>query len=307
MKWPWSVTVKGFAMGMADLVPGVSGGTVAFIAGIYDPLLAALSALSKEGLSALLQGDVKRAWKAVNGPFLVALGSGIGLAIVTLASPLHWLLEHEPVLLRALFMGLVAASVPLVGKHVGTWSLNMWVWAAIGCAVAGFVTSLPPLVQTDHPGFLILAGALAICAMLLPGISGSFLLLILGAYAPVLLAVKTLDFIRIGAFAVGALAGLLSFSRFLTWLLTAHRHATLATLTGFLVGSLQALWPWKEATSALYTHSDGRIEYVWKNISPASDPMEIGSVLGLAVLGATLVWGLDRWGNTRNPIEGHAS
>ncbi|MDA0728088.1 MAG: DUF368 domain-containing protein [Bacteroidetes bacterium] len=307
MKWPWSVTVKGFAMGMADLVPGVSGGTVAFIAGIYDPLLSALSAMSKDGLKALLQGDVKQAWKAVNGRFLLALGTGIGLAIVTLASPLHWLLEHEPVLLRALFTGLVAASVPLVGRHVGTWSLNMWVWAAIGCAVAGFVTSLPPLVQTDHPGFLILAGALAICAMLLPGISGSFLLLILGAYAPVLLAVKTLDLIRVGAFAIGAFAGLLSFSRFLTWLLNAHRQATLATLTGFLVGSLQALWPWKEATRALYTHSDGRIEYVWKNTSPSSAPMEIASVIALALLGAAIVWGLDRWGKSRNQIEGHAS
>lgn len=307
MKWPWSVTVKGFAMGMADLVPGVSGGTVAFIAGIYDPLLSALSAMSKDGLKAILQGDVKQAWKAVNGRFLLALGTGIGLAIVTLASPLHWLLEHEPVLLRALFTGLVAASVPLVGRHVGTWSLNMWVWAAIGCAVAGFVTSLPPLVQTDHPGFLILAGALAICAMLLPGISGSFLLLILGAYAPVLLAVKTLDLIRVGAFAIGAFAGLLSFSRFLTWLLNAHRQATLATLTGFLVGSLQALWPWKEATRALYTHSDGRIEYVWKNTSPSSAPMEIASVIALALLGAAIVWGLDRWGKSRNQIEGHAS
>ena len=145
MKWPWSVTAKGFAMGVADLVPGVSGGTVAFIAGIYDPLLNSLSAISGEGFQALKRGQLIDAWHAINGRFLVALGAGIVLAIATLASPLHWLLEHEPVLLRAFFMGLVAMSVPLVGKHVGRWGADAWVWAAVGCAIAGFVTSLPPL------------------------------------------------------------------------------------------------------------------------------------------------------------------
>ena len=141
MKWPWSVTAKGFAMGVADLVPGVSGGTVAFIAGIYDPLLNSLSAISGEGFQALKRGQLIDAWHAINGRFLVALGAGIVLAISTLASPLHWLLEHEPVLLRAFFMGLVAMSVPLVGKHVGRWGADAWVWAAVGCAIAGFVTS----------------------------------------------------------------------------------------------------------------------------------------------------------------------
>ena len=159
MNWPWSVTAKGFAMGVADLVPGVSGGTVAFIAGIYDPLLDSLSSLSGAGLTALRQGKLVEAWNAVNGPFLVALASGIGTAIATLASPLHWLLEHHPVMLRAFFVGMVATSVPLVGKHVKPWGLDTWVWAAIGCPVAGFVTSLPPLVQTDHPALLMAAGA----------------------------------------------------------------------------------------------------------------------------------------------------
>jgi len=296
MKWPWSVTAKGFAMGMADLVPGVSGGTVAFIAGIYDPLLNSLSALSGDGMKALLRGRLADAWRAVDGRFLVALALGIGLAIGSLASPLHWLLEHEPVLLRAFFFGLVAASVPLMGSHVRPWTLNLWVWAAVGCAVAGFVTSLPPLVQSAHPGFLVLAGALAICAMLLPGISGSFLLLILGAYAPVLLAVKSFDVVRIGAFGFGALLGLVAFSRFLKWLLATHRPATLATLTGFLVGSLQALWPWKKAVKALYTHSDGRVEHLWTNVAPSMKGFEVASVLGLAAVGGLVVWGLHAWG-----------
>ena len=299
MKWPWTVTAKGFAMGMADLVPGVSGGTVAFIAGIYDPLLHSLSALSGDGLKAVLKGDLRAAWGAVNGPFLLALAVGIGAAIVTLATPLHWLLEDEPTLLRAFFVGLVAASVPLVGKHVGGWGLDAWVWAAVGCAVAGFITSLPPLVQSAHPAFLVAAGMLAICAMLLPGISGSFLLLILGAYAPVLLAVRTLDVTKIAAFGAGALLGLLAFSRVLKWLLETKRRPTLAILTGFLVGSLQALWPWKAQVRPLYTHSDGREEWLLENVAPETLGVELASVVGLAVLGGAVVWGLHRWGDAR--------
>ncbi len=299
MNWPWSVTAKGFAMGVADLVPGVSGGTVAFIAGIYDPLLNSLSALSGEGFKALTRGKFGEAWKAINGPFLLALVLGIGAAIASLASPLHWLLEHEPTLLRAFFVGLVATSVPLMARHVKGWGLDTWVWAAIGCAVAGFITSLPPLVQSDHPALLMGAGALAICAMLLPGISGSFLLLILGAYAPVLLAVKTLDVPKIAAFGTGAVLGLLTFSRALKWLLAVHRRQALSVLTGFLVGSLQALWPWKAQVRPLYTHSDGRIEWLLENVAPASLGVEVGLAVGLAVTGGALVWGLHRWGASR--------
>ena len=291
----WQVALKGFAMGMADLVPGVSGGTVAFIAGIYDPLLDSLSALSGEGFQALKKGQMREAWNAVNGPFLLALGGGIMAAVLSLATPLHWLLEHEPTLLRAFFIGLVATSVPLVGRHVRPWGLDAWVWAAIGCAVAGFVTSLPPLVQSDHPLLLLAAGALAICAMLLPGISGSFLLLILGAYAPVLLALKTMDLTKILAFGSGAALGLLLFSRALKWLLSQHRAPTLSLLTGFLVGSLQALWPWKEAIRPLYTHSDGRVEWLWENAWPGPEAAWL-QALALAVAGGLVVWGLHRVG-----------
>ena len=303
MKWPWSVTAKGFAMGVADLVPGVSGGTVAFIAGIYDPLLDSLSAISGPGFQALKKGHLAEAWNAINGRFLLALGTGIVLAIATLASPLHWLLEHEPVLLRAFFMGLVAMSVPLVGKHVGRWGTDAWVWAAVGCAVAGFVTSLPPLVQSNHPLLLMASGALAICAMLLPGISGSFLLLILGAYAPVLLAVKTLDVTKIAAFGIGALLGLLTFSRALKWLLASRRRPTLAVLTGFLVGSLQALWPWKAQIKPLYTHSDGRVEWMLENILPSEVNADLAASIGLAVVGAGLVAGMQRWGDAQRSPE----
>ena len=299
MKPSWDVTAKGFAMGMADLVPGVSGGTVAFIAGIYDPLLNSLSALSGNGAKLALKGQWKEAWKAINGSFLISLVLGIGVAIVTLASPLHWLLENEPTLLRAFFMGLVATSVPLVGTHAGKWGTDTWVWAAAGCAVAGFVTSLPPLVQSEAPLFMVLAGMLAICAMLLPGISGSFLLLILGAYRPLLLAVKSLDAFTLMCFASGAFIGLLTFSRALKWLLDQKRRATLAVLTGFLVGSLQALWPWKTQIRPLYTHGDGRVEWLLQNSFNLGSVSEVAAAFGLATLGGAVVYGLHRWGEAR--------
>ncbi|MGB0149258.1 MAG: DUF368 domain-containing protein [Flavobacteriales bacterium] len=303
MKWPWSVTAKGFAMGVADLVPGVSGGTVAFITGIYDPLMNSLSAISGQGFTALKKGEVIEAWNAVNGRFLVALGIGIILAITTLASKLHWLLEHEPVLLRSFFMGLVAMSVPLVGKHVGRWGTDAWVWAAVGCAVAGFVTSLPPLVQSNHPLLMMTSGAIAICAMLLPGISGSLLLLILGAYAPLLRAVDNKDLTMIGAFGTGALFGLLTFSKIVKWLLASRRRPTLAVLTGFLVGSLQALWPWKAQIKPLYTHSDGRVEWMLENILPSEVNADLVAPIGLAIVGAGLVSGLQRWGDAQRSPE----
>ena len=296
----WSVVAKGFAMGVADLVPGVSGGTVAYISGIYDTLIDSLSALSGKGLASLRKGHFLEAWQAVNGPFLLALVLGIAAAIATLASPLHYLLEFHPVLLRSFFVGLVATSVPLVGRHAQPWAFDAWVWAALGCAIAGFITSLPPLVQSDHPLMLMAAGSLAICAMLLPGISGSFLLLILGAYAPVLLAVKNFDFNKIASFGIGALLGVVVFSRVLKWLLKTHRRPTLAMLTGFLVGSLQALWPWKSQVRQLYTHSDGRVEWLLENIMPQGSILHLTSALALAVSGGVVVWGLHRWGTSRS-------
>ena len=297
MNWDWRITLKGFAMGVADLVPGVSGGTIAFISGIYDPLLESLSALSGDGLGHLKRLHWKRAWEAINGPFLMALGLGIIMAIFTLAAPLHWLLANEPTLLRSFFMGLVVASIPLVGKHIQNWRTDTWLWALVGSAAAWWLTSLPPLVQTDHPMFLVLAGMVAICAMLLPGISGSFVLLILGAYAPVLHALKEHVWGSIASFGMGALFGLLAFSRALKWLLTNRRRQTLSLLTGFLAGSLQALWPWKIQVRELYTHSDGRVEWLLRNSWPHHWNVELWSAVGLFIIGATVVTLLQRWGD----------
>ena len=212
MKWPWSVTAKGFAMGVADLVPGVSGGTVAFISGVYDPLLNSLSAISGEGFQALKRGHIVEAWNAINGRFLLALGAGIVLAIATLASPLHWLLEHEPVLLRAFFMGSWPCPFP--------WWEDMW---GVGAPMLGFgrqwvapcgicdVLAAPGPIQPP-PVVDGLGSACHLCHVAAWNLR-ELLAADSGAYAPVLLAVKTLDVTKIAAFGIGALLGLLTFSR----------------------------------------------------------------------------------------------
>ena len=195
-------------MGAADLVPGVSGGTVAFVTGIYDELLATIAGIRWSLIQILLRGEFTRFWREANANFLVVLLAGIGTSVVSLAGLFHYLLNHHPVTLWAFFFGLVAASVPLMARSVERWNVGSSASLLVGLGTALWVTALPPLVQSDAPLFLLLCGAIGVCAMILPGISGSFILLILGAYAPVIAALKGFDWIRIIAF-VGTIALLL--------------------------------------------------------------------------------------------------
>lgn len=302
-----AVYVKGLAMGAADLVPGVSGGTVAFVTGIYDELLSTISGVRWKWIQTLLRGEFKAFWQAGNVNFLLVLLAGIGTSVIALAGVFHFFLTHHPVALWAFFMGLVAASLPLMARTIARWDGQRWVAMGVGLVLALWITGLPPLVQSDDPLFLLVCGAIGICAMILPGISGSFILLILGAYAPVITALKEMDVLRIGAFAIGAVTGLLAFSKLLNLLLSRFRNTTLALLTGFLAGSLQALWPWKEATRLLYTHSDGREEWLkvnrWPLDQPHPEDPAVLQVVLFCLAGALLVSGLDfaarRMGQTR--------
>ncbi len=287
------VYAKGLAMGLADLVPGVSGGTIALISGIYDELVATLAGLDGRLLGAFRERGVRGVWQAGNLSFLAVLLAGIGTSVFAFAGLLHWLLANRPAELWAFFFGLVAASVLLVGRSVTDRRAGIWALAAAGAALAAAITSLPPLIRSDAPLFLTAAAAVAACAMVLPGISGSFILLILGAYAPVIAALNNLDFVRLAAVSLGIVAGLLAFSRVLRRLLARHRTPTLAVLTGFLVGSLNALWPWKAQLRELYTHSDGRIEWLLGNRWP-SGAGEIWPAAALALLGAGAVLAIDR-------------
>lgn len=242
-----TVTLKGMAMGAADVVPGVSGGTIAFISGIYEELISTISGVDlslfktwrKEGFAAM--------WKQLNGNFLVALLSGILISILTLMRLTNYLLETHPVLIWSFFFGLVLASIWFVAKQIPRWDFKVILSLLLGAVLAYYIVSLPPMGATNSGAFfMFFSGALAICAMILPGISGAFILVLLGAYKTVTEAAHNFDFATLGFLALGAVFGLLSFSKVLKWLFVHYTSITLAALTGFIAGSLNKIWPWKE-------------------------------------------------------------
>ncbi len=236
-------------MGAADIVPGVSGGTVAFITGIYPRLLHAIRSVDLRALRLLLGGDVGGAWRHVDGFFLAWLLGGILTSVLTLARVFGWILHHYPEPLWAFFFGLILASALLLLKQVGRWNPARATALCLGIAVALAIALAPRAGFMAGQAGVFLAGFIAVCAMILPGISGSFILLLLGMYSSVLAAIRALDLVFLGIFAFGAAAGLMCFSRLLDWLLTRYRSTTIATLTGFLFGSLLVVWPWKQTLS----------------------------------------------------------
>ena len=240
------ISLKGIAMGAADVVPGVSGGTIAFISGIYEELISTISTIDLSLLRTWKSQGFKAMWTALNGNFLVALLSGILLSIFTVMRLANYLLEHHPILIWAFFFGLVLASIYYVGKQIPKWTFNVFLFMLIGAATAFYLTTLPPLTAAASELYLFFAGALAICAMILPGISGAYILVLLGAYKTVSEATHNFDFKTLGIVALGAIFGILSFSKLLKWLFLNYSTLTLATLTGFIAGSLNKIWPWKE-------------------------------------------------------------
>ena len=286
--------LKGMAMGAADVVPGVSGGTVAFITGIYDELLASLAQLPKAA-ALLLRGRIVQAWQCANANFLLALVSGILLSVLSLARLITALLETQPIAIWSFFFGLILVSTHIVYREVGRWSASRVFSALLGGVFAWWITVAAPIQLEGTLLTLFLAGAVAICAMILPGISGSFILLLLGLYSIVIGAVKDLDFLVLAVFASGCLLGILCFSRFLHWLLHRWRDVTLAFLAGLMVGSLNKVWPWKQ-TLTWSADSHGVMQPVLQeNLWPsqfAQDP-QLLLAISLAVTGAALVLGLE--------------
>ena len=293
-------------MGAADIVPGVSGGTIAFITGIYDELIDSIRSVDLAFLRRVLALDIRGAWAHINGTFLLTLALGIGTSIASLARLISWLLEHHPVPLWAFFFGLILASALVLLRQVEGFNP-----ARLLCLVAGtgFALSigLSPVVglEAGMPG-VFLAGFIAICAMILPGISGSFILVLLGMYASVLAAVKSLDLGFLLVLAVGAVCGLICFSRLLHWLLHRYHQATMALLTGFLCGSLAVVWPWKRVLEWV-TDSHGEPKPARQlPVSPAEyltatgEEPRVWLCVALMLAGFLLVWLVDsRWGGTR--------
>lgn len=253
------IALKGMAMGAADVVPGVSGGTIAFISGIYEELLTSISNINLDLLKTLRKDGLKSAWKQLNGNFLLALFVGIAISVVSLAKGISWLLDNQPILLWSFFFGLVLASIIYIAKQLTKWNIISIVLLILGAIVAYWITTLQPLVSEDSSSiFMFFSGALAICAMILPGISGSFILVLLGAYKPILNAINNRDFTAIALVGAGAIVGLLTFSRILKYLFNNYKNYTLAALTGFIIGSLNKIWPWKQ-TLLVFNKLEGKV------------------------------------------------
>ncbi|MBL4643117.1 MAG: DUF368 domain-containing protein [Flavobacteriaceae bacterium] len=290
------IGLKGMAMGAADVVPGVSGGTIAFISGIYEELLTSISNVNLSLLKTLKSDGIKAAWKQANGAFLLSLLVGIFISIVSLAKVLKWLMENESILLWSFFFGLILASVIYIGKQITNWNVITFLVLAFGAGLAFYITTLNPMVnENSSPLFIFFAAALAICAMILPGISGAFILVLLGAYKPVLAAVNNRDFTIVALVFAGAIAGLLTFSRALKWLFTNYKNYTLAVLTGFIIGSLNKIWPWKE-TLTWRTNSHGvKVPFSQQSVSPFSfEDNQLLVAMVLAVVGFGLILLLEK-------------
>jgi len=294
-------------MGAADVVPGVSGGTIAFISGIYEELIGTLNNINFSLLKHLKSEGLKSTWKKANGSFLVALLTGVFVSIVSLAKGVEWVLEHHPILLWSFFFGLILASIIYVGKQIKTTAkdFKIFIAMAIGAAVAYLITTLNPSETTDTHLFLFFAGALAICAMILPGISGAFILVIIGAYAPVLQAINSRNLKTILIFGAGAVVGLLSFSKLLKWLFEKYHRLTLAVITGFMIGSLNKIWPWKIALT-FRTNSKGvQVPLNEASISPFNfdgDP-QLLQAIGMMVIGVLIILILEKISTTNKLDE----
>jgi putative membrane protein len=240
------LNAKGVAMGAADAIPGVSGGTIAFITGIYDELLMSIRAFDIEAIKLATSFRVRELWTKINGNFLLVLVSGLAVGVILNLILIDYLLRNHPIAVWSFFFGLILVSAPLILREIKKWDFRAIVMLLIGIALAYMITVLTPTSTPNDLWFIFLCGAIAICAMILPGISGAFILLLLGKYQYVATAVKELDIVVIIVFIAGCVTGLLSFVRFLTWILKNYHNATVALLAGFMVGSLNKVWPWRE-------------------------------------------------------------
>ena len=296
------ISLKGMAMGAADVVPGVSGGTIAFISGIYEELITSINNVNLSLLKTLKKDGFLAAWKQLNGSFLLSLFIGIGISILSLAKGIKWLLENEPVLLWSFFFGLVLASILFIGKQINKWSIATVIVLLISAFVAFYITSLSALSTNESWWFLFLSGALAICAMILPGISGAFILVLLGAYKPVLDAVDNKDFKTIAIVGSGAIIGLLSFSKVLKWLFKHYHNLTLAILTGFVLGSLNKIWPWKKILSYRTNSKGVKVPFQDESISPFEfdGDNQLIFAIGLMLVGFLTIIILEKLGNTKS-------
>ena len=282
-----TVGIKGACMGAADVIPGVSGGTIAFIMGIYDEFVGSIARIDATAVKMLLGGRIRDFWKHINGTFLLSLVIGIGVSVVALAGLMQTLLTKYPIQTWAFFFGLIVASSIFILRGISDWRIRDFGFLALGLLLGVVVCTLSPTQTPDALWFIFLSGALAICAMILPGISGSFILLILGKYQYIMGAITNVvsgvdmgrNLLILAVFMVGAVVGILGFSKFLHWLLARWHRTTLIVLAGFIIGSLVKVWPWSNPEAMEQVSRCGG--YLW------------GWALLFAVIGFSLVTGIE--------------
>ena len=312
------ITFKGIAMGAADVVPGVSGGTIAFISGIYEELIESIDKISLDVFKVFKKEGFKTAWKSINGNFLLALFSGIAISILSLAKLIKWLLHNEPVLLWSFFFGLVLASILYIAKQINGWSVKLIVAIIITSILSYYITLAEPFASPDSPFYLLFCGFIAIIAMILPGVSGAFILLILGAYQTAIDTINNLveglttgnmslfkdAFINFILLAVGAIIGIKVFSKALNWMFKHHKNLTLAILTGFMIGSLNKIWPWKEILKTRINSKGEEVTLLDKSILPSSYEGDNQIVMALLfiVIGFAAILILESLGKQKNKV-----
>ena len=289
--------IKGLAMGAANVIPGVSGGTVALVTGIYERLINALKSCDLNALKLLFARDFKGAWRHVDGAFLSAILGGVAVSIISLAKVLEHLLGNYEVLTMAFFFGLIAVSVISVGRTVKRWGASALLALVLGTALAASVAMLAPAGENASPAYLFVCGVVAICSMILPGLSGSFVLIIMGNYALVLGSIGRFDMAVLLPMALGCVLGLLAFAHLLGWVYAKFHDQTVALMTGFILGSLAIVWPWKHTLTEVVVRegkADKLITTGYEWFGPTLSDSSTLMPLGLMVVGGLMVWGMEK-------------
>lgn len=297
-------------MGAADVVPGVSGGTIAFISGIYQELIDSINNVNLSVLKTLKKEGLKAAWQQVNGSFLLALLTGIGISILTFSKVITHLLETQPILVWSFFFGLIIASIALIWKETSNWKMVDILALIIGIALSYYITIARPVSSPDSYWYLFLSGFIAIIAMILPGISGAFILLLMGSYETVIGTINQFRdglvnfntevlgqaILKLSVFAIGAIIGLKSFSKVLHWMFEKYKNTTLALLIGFMAGSLNKVWPWKQVLETRINSHGEVVPYLDKSILPQNfdGQPQILTAISLAIIGFIVIFGMEK-------------
>jgi len=289
------LSIKGFLMGAANVIPGVSGGTMALILGIYEELINAIRSINLKFVRCITHFNIKEALSSVSWPFLVPISLGVLLATFSLAEVLSWLLDRYPVIVWSFFFGLIVSSVITVSRVIKQWRILTIVAIVVGTITAYGLFGVIPVSTPNAPWFIFVSGFIAICAMILPGISGAYILVLLGKYHYILKALNNKDFFTLFIIGAGALVGLISFAQILGWLLKKYHDLTMAILIGLMCGSLRKIWPWKETVTTFIDSHGKEIPSLQSNVIPSSFTIEVGFALLFMLIGILVIWGLDLW------------